>query len=272
MRSVLRALLVLGSLVMPGAASASLFSFDSSGDVVLSAAQAPGTWYTDRYAPAFFASGQIGGGRTGVLAQVISPLDAAANRPAAFSSAFYNTQGRKYDLAAGTNALFIDVYVSQAWDALTQIDGRLGSFWATGLDAANQVSSFPILEFNNNRAGSGDDGFRVWDGGGWFNVGGFAGYDQWYRLGLVLDGGQELFYVNGNLVGAVSDAQTTNFGNVILQGYNSGNFYSIAWDNLSATTSGLDSMPEPGTLSMFALTIAGIGASAWRRKRPRRAG
>ena len=45
-------------------------TFDAPGAVVLSPTQAAGTWYTDRYAPASFASGLSGGGRNGVLGWV----------------------------------------------------------------------------------------------------------------------------------------------------------------------------------------------------------
>jgi hypothetical protein len=255
--------------VFPLAAPAAVFTFDSSAEVVLSPAPGPNVWYADRYPPAGFASGQIGGGRTGVLLENISAGDSAAGRPAAFSSAFYNTQGRKYDLTSGTNALFIDVFVSQSWDEITAIDGRLASFWATGFNASNVENGlFPIIEFNNNRPGAAGDGFRVWDSNtGWTNVAGFDAYNQWYRVGFVLSGGNELFFVNNNLVATVADTATTQFGNVILQGYNSGQSYNIAWDNLSATPDQLDALPEPGTLSMFAVAIAGVGVGVFRRRK-----
>src|SRR5262249_22299410 len=124
-----------------------------------------------------------------------------------------------------------------------------------------------------------DNGFRVWDSNsGWFNVGGFAGYNQWYRIGFILSGGQELFYVNGTLVGTVADSTTTQFSNVILQGYNSGQSYNIAWDNLTASPDGLDLLraqatapvPEPLTLAMWSAAVTGLGLAAIRRRRAAR--
>ena len=257
---------LLGTAALTDRVEAAVFTFDSPGEVVLSSTPAAGTWYTDRYAPAGFASGQVGGFRDGVLLETIGVEQSAANRPAAFSDAFYNTQGRKYDLAPGTNALFIDLYVSKSWDDLTQIGGRLASFWATGANAGGIANGmFPVLEFDNNRAGDGSDGFRMWDSNaGWVNVNGFAGYDQWYRIGFTISGGEERFYVNGNFVGYVDDPLTTQFANVILQGYNSGNAYSIAWDNLAATPN-----PEPATLAIFGLSFAGFGLFAMRRRAAR---
>lgn len=250
--------------VFPLAAQAAVFTFDSPGEVVLSPAQGSNVWYPDRYRPAGFASGQVGGGRTGVLLESIDMDDFV--RPAPFNTAFYNTQGRKFDLAAGTNALFIDLYVPPSWDtALTAIDGRLASFWATGFDSLGGTTGyFPIIEFN-----TASNGFRVWDSntGLWTNVGGFGLYDQWYRLGLVIDGGNQLFFVNNSLVATLGGGTTTQFGNVILQGYNSGQSYNIAWDNLSATDDLQDALPEPGTLSMFAVAVAGVGIGTWRRRK-----
>jgi len=256
-------LAVIVICMSPVAAQAALFSFDSPAEVVLSPTQAPNVWYTDRYPPAIFASGQNGGGRTGVLQQNINAEDFDRDPP--FDSAFYNTQGRKYDLAPGTQGLVIELYVPSSWDALNQIDGRLASFWATGFNDANIVTDFfPIIEFNTSRPGLGDNGFRVWDSNtGWFNVGGFSGFNQWYQLGFVLEGGQEHFFVNGSPVGSVNDPLTTQLGNVILQGYNSGNSYNISWDNLSV-------VPEPATLPAFALLLAGIGCGALRRRKQRR--
>src|SRR5437667_9181517 len=187
------------------AASGAIFSFDAPGDVTLSATQSPGTWYTDRYAPAAFASGMTApDGRPGTLLEIISALDSSSHRPSAFSSAFYNTQGRKHDLDPGVSHLSIDLFIPGIWDALAQTEnrGRLASLWGTGLDSSHQISAYPIIEFNNNVDGASTNAFRVWNDftGTWSVVPGFAGYDQWYTLGIDIGGGQERFFVNGNLV------------------------------------------------------------------------
>ena len=47
-------------------------------------------------------------------------------------------QGRKFDVENGTLSMQIDLYVDSAWDQLGQnvpgAEGRLASFWATGVD------------------------------------------------------------------------------------------------------------------------------------------
>ncbi len=77
----------------------------------LSATQALNTWYTDRYAPNSFSYD----GMTGVLTERISVNDRASVRPGAYSSSFYNTQGRKHDLDAGVTSMSIELFVDSNW-------------------------------------------------------------------------------------------------------------------------------------------------------------
>lgn len=232
-------------------------TFDAPGDVVTSPTQVAGTWYTDRYAPASFASGLIGGGRNGVLGLGISSADSEANRPGAFSSSFYNTQGRKFDLAAGTTSLFIDMFVPTGFNT-----GRYAGLWGTAVDEANAVTDFPIVEFANG-------GFRTWNGGvtptGWDNVTGTFATNQWYEVGFVLNGGQFDYYINGQLTGTtLNSATSVGLANVILQGHNTqtGANYTAYFDNLSTTTS----TPEPATMATLGLLAVGVGLRYRRRK------
>ncbi|WP_182866714.1 PEP-CTERM sorting domain-containing protein [Stieleria mannarensis] len=233
-----------------------LSDFDSA--VTTAATQTPGAWYTDRYAPNQFQSPETGGGRSGTLLQGISIADSAANRPSSFSSGFYNTQGRKFDLGSGTTGLSIEMYIDSTWEGLNQ--DRLAGLWATGVDASNSISAYPIIEFTN--AGSGD--FQIWDGAGFQSVGGFSGYGQWYEIGFDLVGSDFIYTVNGidvftdNTVGG-----TTEFSNVILQGYNAGNDYNIHWDNLQ---SNLQAVPEPASFILFGVNAC-CGLLTVRRRR-----
>src|SRR5262249_32931582 len=153
-----------------------------------------GTWYPDRYAPAAFASGMTApDGRPGTLLEIISALDSSSHRPSAFSSAFYNTQGRAFDLAPGTDRLSIELYIPSIWDGLAQTEnqGRLASLWGVGVNASNQISAYPIIEFNNNVDGASTNAFRVWNdfNSTWNVVPGFTGYNQWYTLAITVGGG-----------------------------------------------------------------------------------
>jgi hypothetical protein len=246
------------------AVAAPIESFD--GPVATGNSQAPGVWYTDRYAPAGFVGGQVApDGRTGTLQQSISAAD--FSRPVPYNGAFYNTQGRKFDTPGLTSA-FIEMYIPGSWDALAQnvpgSEGRLGGLWATGVDASNVTRDFPIIEFNNQL-----DSFRVWDpeagGTGYQLVSGFAGYDRWYEIGFQINGSSIEYFINGILVYTDSTlAGTTQFSNLILQGYNAGNDYSIYWDNLQTESA---MVPEPASLAIWSLIGVAGAAGAWRRKR-----
>lgn len=226
------------ALTSPGTAHAAVINtFDSAGDTA--------GWTVDRYAPAVFASGQTGGGRTGVLQHGIS--GAAYQGP----GSFYNTQGMQTNLAPGSTSLFIDLYAPAGFS------GRHAGLWATGLNGASSVVNYPIIELNNG-------GFRIWDSttGTWVNVGGYAGGDEWYQIGFELEGGEFVYYVNGVAVYTDTNADgVVSFGNVILQGHNTGSDYNIYWDNLNTSA-----VPEPATIAAFGLMLAGGGLYVRRRK------
>ena len=104
MNTKLAVLFVSASIASMGYAQS--FNFDNA--VVTGSTQAPGTWYTDRFAPAGFES-QVMFGGDNRLKQTISATDSEAGRPSGFSSSFYNTQGRKYDLNPGTTSMSIEI-------------------------------------------------------------------------------------------------------------------------------------------------------------------
>jgi hypothetical protein len=134
---------------------------------VLSPTQAPGVWYTDRYAPAGFVSSLFDGDNR--LEHSINAADGASSRPPAYSSAFYNTQGRKYDLPASTTSMTIDLYVPAAWEFTGR---RMAGFWGTAFNSVPAVSAYPIIEFTSSPDGSGVPRFRGWnDTAGWIDMG-----------------------------------------------------------------------------------------------------
>ena len=197
--------------------------------VALSNTQAPGVWYTDRYPPFGFTNAVFGGGNR--LKHSIDASDCETCRPSGYNSAFYNTQGRKYDIP-GMTSMSIQLYVPAAWAATGR---RMAGFWGTGFDISNAVSSFPIIEFSSD---GGTPRFRGWDsvGGVWIDLGlpsGFA-YDTWQTVKIDLVGADWVYTV-GDLTLTVAASGSVQIGNVILQGHNNlaGVTYDIYWDNFS---------------------------------------
>lgn len=87
MRKLSPAIALAAALVCAAPAMALTLTFDSP--VVTGSSQAPGVWYTDRYAPAGFQTAFFDGDNR--LKHSISAADAASLRPSGFSSAFYDT-------------------------------------------------------------------------------------------------------------------------------------------------------------------------------------
>lgn len=235
--------------------------FDFSTPVVTGASQAPGVWYTDRYAPAGFSSPASFGGDDR-LQQVISDADGTASRPGAFSSSFYNTQGRKYDLEAATVKMSIDLFVPAPWQST---GNRMAGFWGTAVDAVNAVSAYPILEFTSDSA---TPRFRGYDNGVWIDMGlpsGFV-YDSWQTLEISKLPSGEFKYSVGDLTATTTSLApygSVEIDNVILQGHNTqgGVNYNIYWDNLKTSV-----IPEPASAALAGAAALGLFVVRRRRK------
>lgn len=256
-KHLLVALLSVASLSSAAAVQADQF-FDFTTPVVTGPTQAAGVWYTDRYAPGNFTSPVSFGGDDRLL-QSISDADGASSRPGAFSSSFYNTQGRKYDLEAATIKMSIDLYVPAPWQSAGR---RMAGFWGTAVDGANAVSAYPILEFTTD----GTPRFRGFEGdGSWIDLGlptGFA-YDAWQTLTIEKLGTGEFKYSVGDVTAstALMGPASVEIDNVILQGHNTQNGvnYNIYWDNLSTSV-----VPEPASVALAG--CAALGLVAVRRR------
>lgn len=236
-----------------------VFTFDTS--PTLSPTPVPGAWAVDRYAPAGFDSVFFDGDNR--LRHSISAADGEVGRPSAFSSTFYNTQGRQY-LIPNTTTIQADLYIPSDW---ASTERRMAGLWGTAVDETDTISAFPIVEFISTTDGSGLPRFRHWNGTGCTDMGlptGFA-YDSWYTLGITLQADSEFEFTVGDLSFTSTTfalGNSTDFRNIILQGHNdnAGVSYDIYWDNVV--------IPEPATLALMA-----VGATALlaRRRAARKA-
>lgn len=240
--------LALATLAIAPFAHAAVETFDDP--ITLAASQTAGTWYTDRYAPAGFESGVFFDGDYR-LKHSIGAADGASSRPGSYSSAFYNTQGRKYDLPTSTTYMKIDLYVDASWETSGR---RMAGLWGTGVDGFDTISAYPIVEFISDGTTGEFRAYNTTDGT-WFSMGlptGFA-YDAWTTLEMSIVGSNWVAKV-GDLTMSQDANGTVAFDNVILQGHNTtdGVNYDIYWDNF-------DTVPAPGALAL--LGLAGMAKS-----------
>jgi hypothetical protein len=239
-----RALIALPALTLAlflaQTATAQTLGLNFSNSPQLSATEAPLAWYPDRFPPHGFSAAN------GVLTEGVSPSDFQT------PPSFYNTQGNKFDLLAGTTSVSIKVYVPESWELLPE---RLAGFWATAVNSGYVVGNdYPIMEFQGPTVScvpgpscwpnGGVAGFYGWDNtanggnGGWDYVGlpsGFR-YNSWVTLTMTLNGGHFTYTVANNAgSGGVSitsplyDPTESYLGNVILEAYNYDTAYSIQW-------------------------------------------
>ncbi len=248
-------MLALAFAGLPQEAQGSTVLFQDTFDTVNPA------WVTDRYAPGGFNSASFDGDNR--LAITISQSDSAVNRPPSYSSAFYDTQGKKLsvDSAGEPWRLSADLHLSEELllsDALFRSD-----LWAyTGL-------SYPIIGFYqfdvsdpyNSSAANITNGWRIWDGAGWQDVSApvTAG---WHTLAIEGVQGAFRYYINDVLVYTQTGGTgQSNLQDIFLQGFNFGGpDYTIYWDNVS-----VQQIPEPSRALLIGLAL---GSMILRRKRP----
>ncbi len=235
-------------------------------------ASVPSGWVVDRYAPDSFSNVGTYQGRSDVLGIGIGPNGSVANRPSAYSSQFYDTQGMQYSVSGGSGStLSADLYLPGSW--LASSNGAVRTdMWGVMTDGSS-VSDYPIIGFTN-QSPDGYVGFRVWDdtlnsgAGGWVELGTTGLADSWNSLSIDFTGTDFLYELNGTLVYDQSNTYgSIAFQALIMQAYNfddAANFpnavitpYVAHWSN---------AVPEPITLSLFGAGLAGLVAMR-RRKR-----
>ncbi|MBK7761984.1 MAG: hypothetical protein IPI46_01255 [Bacteroidetes bacterium] len=218
-----------------------LYNQNFSSPITLAPTEAAGVWYTDRYAPNGFAS-QFAFGGDDRLLQSINVADAAANRPGGFSSAFYNTQGRAFNLTDGTTYSEIKMFVPSAWATSNK---RMAGFWGVAVNGSNTVTGYPIVEFTSDVS---NPRFRAYDNGTWVDLGlptGFT-YDSWVtcKMELLSDGQFAFSAGDKHYVSTTFGPTSVKIKSNILQGHNydaalgsidggPGVTYDIMWDDFN---------------------------------------
>lgn len=259
--------LAFGLVVVLSAPSRADQVFNFNTPVQLGAAHDPGKWYTDRFAPYGFVSPLPSG--SGILQQTINGGDFQAN-------AFYNTQGRAYDVETGTLATQISVLVDPTWTlaANPPADGytRFAGFWGITYSGSSVTdpsdrTGYPIIEVVG---GAGGFGVRTYDSetGAWSGVTGVTAGDT-ISLGFsVSSTGLVSYFLNGSMLGSgyTLSEPTLGIGTVMLQGHNYGNSYNIQWSGLATSTS---AVPEPASVvSAFIALGAAAAVAVGRARRP----
>ncbi len=207
----------------------------------LSPTNVDGAWYPDRYPPAAFTND------AGRLKISISAADGAQLRPPAFASAFYNTQGRKFNQCGKcVTVAKADLYIPADWAT----NFRRSDLWATAYNASDAISFYPIIGFRNVTGTNPQ--MSVWNGSAWIELGApSGGYDKWYTLEFRINGTNIEYLIDGAVVATVAGGGSVYFGNIIMQAYNfndntlgasydpgPNNSYDAFWDNLITTGTG----------------------------------
>lgn len=237
---------------------------DLNSSPVLSATNANNAWYPDRYRPAAFTDAVLSGNNV-LKISIDGVNDGLANRPPGYQSAFYNTQGRKFNQCNKcVTVLKGSLWIPADWAT----DHRRSDMWATAYNASDVISFYPIIGFRNPDAVS--PGIYYWNGAGWVNSGVAITYDSWYNLEFRLSGTNVEYLVNNTVVATVSSNNSTYFGDIIMQAYNfndpglganqSADSYDAYWDNLVTTGTGGSAVTNLTTGESFCSIQSAINA------------
>ncbi len=200
-----------------------------------------------------------------VLQLSITTANDAANRPAAFSSTFYNTQGITNQ---GINVtapwtLSADLYVNSDMLSTTGQMERT-DLWGRDSNPDENSAYYPIIGMTNasatdpfnQSAGDRTARWRVWDSNtvnGWVDLTDATPTAGWHDLSVVYNGTTFVYSIDGTQVYTETPASAAAVGdlaNVYLEAYNfgSGN-YNVLWDNVDAASQ----VPEPASGALMAI-------------------
>ena len=229
-------------------------------------------WETNRYEPAGFSSVMFDNDSR--LRLSIDQTGSAANRPVAFSSGFYDIQGRhRPGGVSGAWTLSAEVYVAAAFNTTTgtlvgaELWGHTGTTPGGGdymiLGFTNSSPTDELNTLANDRAFR----FRAFVGGAstWFDLGVPSGFtfDAWHVLSATSTGNTFEYRIDGTLVLIKGTTAGDDLQSAIIQGYqfDQPGGYSVHWDNVTTTA-----IPEPAAYSALA-GLATLGIVQWRKRR-----
>ncbi|MEP4889084.1 MAG: PEP-CTERM sorting domain-containing protein [Aliiglaciecola sp.] len=223
-------LAVLGSAFMTMSSHATLVTktFDNGDSLA--------DFYVDRAAPASF---QIIGN------ELVMGIDGSTSTG---GGSFYDTQGMKLDIT-GSNYVSVDMFIDSAWTN----SERFAGLWGVGRDAANSISSYPILEFQGAGVTDPSAGLAIWDNA-WVDLLTLFNLDEFNTIAYKAANNGVQYFVNGTMVYSETASATTSFGEVILNAKNDGNSFDVRYDNL---TYGVVS--EPGAIALLGLGMLAMG-------------
>lgn len=234
-------------------ASAEIVYFDFSTNPPLAPNHQPDAWFSDRRAPAEFDSEMFLGDKRLQIGISTNHYDSG--------NAFYNTQGRKYDiLVAPGGSMEAQLYIPSDWAT----SPRRSDLWATGSATDPGVATaYMIFGFTSL---TGAPTLRVFDSdSGWVNLPTPIIYDQWVTLRMEFTGSAFVYSINGSVVFTDTGVNgTTQFHDVMLQAYNANENYSAHWDNLVVDTA---IVPEPATLGCVLALGGFVMGRRWRLNR-----
>lgn len=232
-------------------------------------ADVPTGWTTDRYEPNTFANVGTFQGRDNVLGIGINSAQSAANRGGQ-SSMFYNTQGRQHAITGGAgSSLGAALYIDTSWS--DSANGWVRSdMWGVMSDVPNGITDYPIIGFTNQ---DGNARYRVYDGdtaNGWIDLATAVTFGAWTSFDMVYNGGVSMdYFVDGALVytdNTIGFGDTSEgFSGVIMQAYNFGDSTNFPNAVANDYTAHWSNVPEPASLALFGLALAGLAVSRRRK-------
>ena len=127
-----------------------------------------------------------------------------------------------------SNSIKGDLYVDAGWPSSVR-----AGIWGGGYDASNNVSSYPIIEFNRSVASN----WRIFDsnGAGWRDVVVTSATTGWNKIELTInkdDSAKTDIYVNDVFVGSSIGESTQSFKKIYINNFNAGDAnYAVRWSN-----------------------------------------